>query len=163
MEVVAAHLYQEAIKQANTIDKDQFGRTAFNRYYYATFLHVRKGLSRLNTNWSRLPHHDIPELLKGVVKKELFQGKVKAARVRDSDVVALCAKAESAAIELSQLMQEGYATRVVADYTPEVQVDFSKGSDFTLNSVAIKHARDWPHRALAYVGTITSAWKQIHD
>lgn len=163
MELVAAHLYLEAAKQTTAAAQDQFGRTAFNRYYYATFLHTRACLSRLNSDWATLPHKDMPDVLKASVKKALNKGRLQAVKVQDADVANLCARAENAAIELSKILQEGYSLRKVADYRPEIPIVFLKGYDFALNSVEIKHAREWPCRAIGYVAIIVSAWKQIHD
>ena len=146
MELVADHLCQEVLRRADQTERDLFGRTAFNRYYYATFLKVRSGLRRLNTpEWANLPHKDIPEVLKGTIRKRLAKGKIAASKVSDNEVVNLCGRAQHAALELSDIMKKGYATRVVADYSPEIEVTFSAGQEFFLNSVGTKDAREWPH------------------
>lgn len=161
MKIVAGHLLKEAYRRADRIERDVFGRSAFNRYYYATFLIVRAGLQQMNADWAMLQHAAIPDMLKGSIKRELAKGKMKAARVGDSALVELCAKAGSAALQLSALMQKGYATRVVADYSPEIPVSFLVGPQCSLNSVGAKDASDWPNKAAVYIGTIVMAWSQI--
>lgn len=164
MEVVADHLCQEVYRRADQAEKDLFGRSAFNRYYYATFLHVRTGLRQLNDpDWFDLPHKVIPDVLKGAIRKKLSKGRVDASKVNDTDVVKLCERAKHAALELSELMKKGYATRVVADYYPEIEVSFAGDREFFLHSVGTNDARDWPQKASVYVRTIVLAWGQIND
>lgn len=163
MEVVANHLFQEVQKRTDQTEKNLFGRSAFNRCYYATFLNVRAGLVQLDTRWAELPHKAIPELLNGTIKKAFTKGKAKASKVADVNVVQMCARAEHAAVELSKLMTIGYATRIVADYRPEIQISISSGQECTLNSVGAKDAKNWSTRSATYVSAIVAAWSQIND
>lgn len=162
MEIVAQYLQQEALTRTDVTDRDYFGRSAFNRYYYATFLQVKAGLGSLRTEWATMAHAGIPEVLRGTVQRELKQGRYRAQRASDTEVVALCSRALAAVSALADLMERGYATRVAADYHPEIPVDFSSGPDFKLNTIAVVDARTWPSRARVLVGTITSAWKQVN-
>jgi len=162
MEIVAQHLHQEAIHRTSPIERDLFGRSAFNRYYYSMFIEVRASLAMLRPEWSRLAHAAIPDLLKGKVKDELKRGRKRAEKMGDFDVVSLCESALSATEALAKLMEQGYATRVTADYYPDIPVDFLSANDFQLNTVSVKKAQAWPHRASAFLKTITSAWKQLN-
>lgn len=162
MEVVAQHLQQVALARTDPGDRDHFGRSAFNRYYYATFLQVKAGLGSLDSDWSTIAHADIPGVLRGSVQRELKLGRTRAQRTNDAELVRLCSKALSAASDLAILMEKGYATRVAADYHPEILVDFSSQPSFRLNTVPVEDAHGWPYRARVLIGTITSAWKQVN-
>ncbi|MCA8054408.1 hypothetical protein [Burkholderia cepacia] len=162
MEIVAQHLQQVALAQTDPTDRDHFGRSAFNRYYYATFLHVKAGLGSINPDWNTMAHAGIPEVLRGSVQRELKRGRTKAQRTDDAELVRLCSKALSAVSDLADLMEKGYATRVAADYHPEILVDFSGYRSFKLNTVPVEDAHGWPYRARALIDAITLAWTQIH-
>jgi hypothetical protein len=163
MEIVADHLEQQAMTRSVSSERDSFGRSAFNRYYYATFLQVKSGLAELRPEWAGdMAHAKIPEMLRGTICSDLKKGHQKALRTSDHEVVVLCSRAVSAAKELAKLMDEGRATRVTADYHPEIPVSFSTGVRFRLNSVGVDAARIWPHRARALVADIQSAWRQIN-
>jgi hypothetical protein len=162
MQIVGQYLQQEALIQTMATDRDFFGRSAFNRYYYATFLQVKTGLGSLRTEWSTMAHADIPGVLRGTVQRELKQGRMRAQKTADKEVITLCSRALAAVADLADLMEKGYATRVTADYHPEISVDFSSGVDFKLNTIAVGAAKTWPSRAAVLVGAITSAWKQLN-
>ncbi|XHS78108.1 hypothetical protein ACFJGW_20660 [Burkholderiaceae bacterium UC74_6] len=163
MEIVARHLQQEAIRRGPADAADLFGRSAFNRYYYATFLEVKGGLGALRDEWTRnIAHADLPQILRGQVKKQLAAGKRKAMRADDYKSAGICASADSAAEDLAKLLDAGRATRVTADYHPEIPVDFASAPDFQLDTVGVQAAQTWPHRARGYLQVISNAWRQIH-
>ena len=69
---VAEHLSRQAKSSYKKGDSayamaDAFGRSAFNRYYYASFLNVRDLVSTLDGRWARISHKGIPDLLRGAV------------------------------------------------------------------------------------------------
>lgn len=161
MEIVAHHLQQHARTQTG-IDADLFGRAAFNRYYYATYLHVREGLGSLDSAWKRQPHKDIPLLFTGAIKKELRKGEQQARRVGDGAAVSLCQKGISAAHDLSKVMIAAYAVRVVADYEPEIHVTFGNDHSFSLKEFTIEDAKSWKAKAEAYMKVIIQAWNQAN-
>lgn len=161
MEIVAQHLQREA-SQRNLGERDVFGRSAFNRYYYATFLDVKSVLGELRKEWGNIAHATIPNVLRGTVKEELKRGRSRAQKASDSETVELCGRAIAAASELATLMERGYATRVTADYYPNIKIDFSNLFDFQLNTVKVKDASVWPNKARTLAKTILSAWKQIN-
>jgi hypothetical protein len=162
MEIVARHLQNEAQSRSGGAERDEFGRSSFNRYYYATFLLVRSGLAKLRHEWSEIQHAAIPELLRGKVTEELKRGRSRAQRASDSELVTQCNRSIAAAAALAQIMDEGRMTRVTADYEPDVPVDFTTGSDFRLNTVPVSKARNWPSRAKPMLDSIASTWRQIH-
>ena len=163
MEDVAHHLQREALVRPTESQRDSFGRSAFNRFYYAAFLPVSRTLRSLRPEWAGIPHKDIPDLMRGKVLTALKKGKHQANRVGDHETAAACARAMSLCHELADLMKTGYAVRVTADYETDVAVDFSSGIDFRLATVAVSTAKQWPSRATAFAQTIQSAWKQIGD
>jgi len=163
MEIVAQHLQHEAVVRTLSVERDLFGRSAFNRYYYATFLEVKASLAKLRPQWAgELAHASVPEVLRGKVKKELSRGRNTAQKMNDIAVVALCQKALSATESLAKIMDEGRATRVAADYHPEIPIVFVAVSDFRLNTVGVQTAQTWPHKARILLVAISSAWKQVH-
>lgn len=163
MEIVAQHLQREAVTRTLPLERDLFGRSAFNRYYYATFLEVKSSLAKLRPQWAgELAHAAVSEVLRGTVKKELTKGRNTAQKMDDAEVVSLCQKALSATESLARIMDEGRATRVAADYRPEIPIEFFTASGFRLNTVEVKTAQTWPHKARILLVTISSAWQQVH-
>ena len=163
METVAHHLQKEAInRRLNAEECDLFGRSAYNRYYYATFLKVREMFSQLDASWGALPHKAYPEILRGTIKKTIAGGRSKAIKLGDLKLISLCQQATAAASDLATLMTQGYAVRVIADYHPEIPVAFTDAERFELNSVKISTAHGWPSRAQTLTNTIEAAWKQIN-
>lgn len=159
LEVVAEHLHQEALKRSVDVECDFFGRSSFNRYYYATFLSVKASLSRLKPEWqSNIAHASIPDLLKTSVVKELRKYKKQANNVGDYPLVNACDRAVSAANDLAKIMELGRATRVVADYHPEIRMVINK--KLLLNSVDLSQAKLWPQRARLLFSVIDEAWSQ---
>lgn len=160
MERVALLLQITAIKRrASAAELDLFGRSAYNRYYYAMFLLVREMLTRMNPVWSDNAHAAIPELLVGTVIAKLKQASKRARRIGDNESVDLCSQGVAAAISLADLMKVGYASRVVADYNPEIPIVLSSGDRFTLNTVSINDAHDWPDRARRFTRIILRVWE----
>src|SRR4051812_403097 len=120
MKVVAHHLQTHASTLPNTAERDLFARSAFNRYYYATYLDVKTVLGALKPGWGRIAHSEVPKIIVGPLNKELSKGRDRAERASDSSTAALCSRAMNATHLLSDLMTSGYATRVAADYDPEI-------------------------------------------
>ena len=73
----------------------------------------------------------------------------------------LCSDAISAAKGLASLLEEGYATRVTADYFPDIPIDFLSKNEFKLNAITVSHAHSWPPKASGFVATLERAWRQI--
>lgn len=161
MEEVAIHLQQEATRRHDPRHRDVFGRSAFNRYYYATFIPISRALASLKDEWNELPHGSVPEVIRGSVIRALKSGKQRANRLGDYATVTSCDRAIAFCHELADIMETGYAVRVTADYHSEVPVDFSSGVDFRLNTVSVSIARQWPSRAAACSEVLTQTWRQI--
>lgn len=163
MEVVANLLQVTALKCMNADERDLFGRSSYNRYYYAAFLCVRKVLAQLRPEWGELAHASYPDLLTGRVLKVLSDGRKKAQKLQDKELVSQCSRAIAAARALALLMKASSATRNVADYHPEILVNFVHTDRFTLNNVDITEAHQWPERAKAWASNIDDVWRQLND
>ncbi len=163
MEEVGNYLQREAIQRTDPHQRDLFGRSAFNRFYYATFIPLSNALAKMKPEWGGLPHKNVPTVLRESVIKGLKEGSKRANRVGDYDTVSVCSRAIDYCHQLADLMESGYAIRVTADYNSAVPVDFTLGTDFRLASVPVSAAKQWPGRAVAYVEAISNAWRQINE
>jgi len=119
-------------------------------------------LGSLRREWDTISHADVPQLLRGTIKTELSNGRKKAYKADDAETIEVCSRAITAVLELANLMEEGYATRVTADYTPTILVDFSSLHNFKLNTVFVKQAASWPVKARLLCATIAVAWNQTN-
>jgi len=164
MRTVAQHLQVKALElRRQGGEFDVFARSAYNRYYYATFLVARECISGLDKNWSHLPHADYPKVIDGKIIKKITEARRKAVNLGDKDLIQTCQQAVYAARSLSLLMKSSSSVRVVADYHPDVPVSFDGSDRFTLAGVDITDAHQWPNRAKAYGTSIADAWRQIDD
>ena len=162
MEKVAHFLQVEAMNRLDLEERDTFGRSAYNRYYYATYLCVRDAFATMNVQWETAPHKSYPAILDGKIKKTLSASKSKANRIKDTDLTRHIDIAIRSALELSKIMERGYSVRVAADYNRNVRVDFGSGARFSLSGIDISEAHKWPERARVLTLAIKAAWKQIH-
>lgn len=163
LQQVAHHLQVTANARRDPVERDLFGRSSYNRYYYAAFLLVRSVLAEMRDEWGKMAHASMPEVLTSEVCRILDKGRKKADKVGDMELSRQCHRAIKAAKELACLMRASSATRVVADYHPEILVNFVHGERFTLNEVGITEAHQWPEKAKAWLGEIHGAWRQLDD
>ncbi len=163
LQQVGLHLQVKAVGLTDRVERDLFGRSSYNRYYYATFLCVRRVLAQMRPQWAFVAHAKLPEVLKGQIIKDLTKRRQRARKMDDDELVRQCSRAIKAASELADLLRASSATRVVADYHPEIAVDFVRGDRFTLNEVGITEAHQWPERALVWIEEVSSAWRQVDD
>lgn len=162
MELVALHLENEALRRSSADGRDQFGRSAFNRYYYATFISIQRALRNHRPHWSNNGHAKLPRVLRDDVVKELRANCDKGKKVGDREITRLCSDGISAAKALASILDEGYAIRVIADYFPDIAVDFVSTKNFKLNAITVTHAHSWPSRASGFVAILERAWRQIN-
>ncbi|NVK97501.1 hypothetical protein KQ247_13925 [Ruegeria pomeroyi] len=162
MQSVAHHLQVEAVKlvPASTVDADSYARSAFNRYYYATFLCVRSALVSIDRKYeSSLNHKGVPDLLRGVIQKRIKAIQKKADKLGDQLLVKDCRQANSRNLKFANTLEKAYAIRVVADYTPETAVDF-RSSRFSLSGVAVTEAHDWLGEATLWASLLLDVIRQ---
>ncbi|WP_234731321.1 hypothetical protein [Acidocella facilis] len=140
-------------------DFDLFGRSSFNRYYYAAYLEVRSLLGSLNESWATAQHSSIPKLLNGQIVEQIGRKRQRAAKLGDTAALQICSRAKQSAHDLAALMETAYATRVTADYHPEVIVEAETRGRFRLNLVSVTIAHDWPVKARENGERIKRAWR----
>ena len=138
-------------------EADAFGRSAFNRHYYATFLTVRELLVTINKAWATTPHAAIPVLIeKNLVAriKEAAERQVRSHALGASRKSAIVSQAMSAASEIASVLKSAYTIRVAADYEPSHKIVFG-ASGIELDSCSIGEASRW------YVRVEREKWKLI--
>lgn len=141
MLVVAEHLRDTSSQIKDTTERDLFARSAFNRYYYATFLTIRTTLSEIDPKWDEPRHKEVPVLLRETVVKK-FQRRAKGRLLSPSEAAKEMYKGCTAAKALAKMIEIGNETRKTADYEPKVLVLF-ENSTFSLNGVKSSTARKW--------------------
>lgn len=159
MESVAVFLQRHANGCApESLDFDLFGRSSFNRYYYAAYLQVRDLLGSLDPSWISAQHKSIPDLLNGSVLSAIKKKRNRATKIGDAEAIQICSRADTSARELASMMRKAYAVRVTADYNPEIRVERQEGGRFKLNLVSVNDAHGWPTLAKEYGENIKRAW-----
>ncbi len=161
MQIVAHQLECWANENDEEIEKDLFGRSAFNRYYYASFLITREMLGAFRTTWKRTAHAGIPELLEAGLKKTVVnQIKRNCAKnimtAREGSV--LRDKLRVASAELANLLRIAYDARKIADYEPEIKI-ITANKVIKLDTHKLSSAAGWPNRASSNCKTIRSVWR----
>lgn len=162
MERVGLDLQTTAFgSRTNATDLDLFGRSAFNRYYYATFLEVRTMLRRWNAVWQG-SHATVPDELTGWITTGISNVQKKASKIADTRSIMICKAAKASASDLAQLMRTAYSVRVVADYEPEILIALD-GDRFRLERTSITEAHSWIERARADIVKIDRAWSLANE
>lgn len=163
MHQVAEFLSCEAKGQKKPVDADAFARSAFNRYYYATFLSVRKFVAELDADWGRGSHSGLPDLLEGAVLKNIRNQAKKLAKqkaIAAPRVYAIMKQASQASSEIASILRIAYNVRVVADYKPEQLVLFNH-ADFALADHTRAEARNWKTRVDQAIGVLLGISKEL--
>jgi hypothetical protein len=161
MKIVGEKLERAAQSEKDILTKDLFGRSAFNRYYYAAFLITREMLGELNLSWKTTPHKEIPNLLTTGVKKPVLKRLKMDARkdlITEGEKSTLITKLTSATTNLSNLLGEAYDIRVIADYEPEIPIE-GENNKLVLKNHKLTTANGWANRASAYCKDIRSVWR----
>lgn len=160
MEIVAKHLESEAIRRTLVSETDLFGRTAFNRYYYATFWIVRNAVAQIDSKWAELSHGDLPNFLQGAFLKR-FRTELKKAEELGTSTQKLKIRATASASGLADLMRKAYYLRVQADYKPDAHA-IQDGGVIVLNETKSSIAATWPRRAKTLTANLLDVAKQIN-
>lgn len=162
MQIVGDRLIQWTGACIEFDDKDKFGRSAFNRYYYAAFLLTREMLGEFDASWQRTAHSEIPNLLNTGVKKKIansLKNAEKKGLISASRKSEMLTQVKRALQELASLLTEAYEVRVVADYEPEEVLEVN-GSSIFLRRYNADTACNWSRRASAYCKTIRRIWSE---
>lgn len=160
MQEVARHLQIYAHRHSGD-GKDAFARSAYNRYYYACYLLLRELVSEMDPRWKQTRHKSFPDLLGGQITKRLKQERNKARRAEDYVLYEMIQTSLRAVREMTRIIKDAYATRLVADYEPAVAVDFTGPERFSLNNVDITQAHEWQDKLSTLVSEIRSTWNQF--
>ena len=146
LQSVAVHLFSHAKGLgAGGADADAFGRSAFNRHYYATFLTVRELLVTIDIAWAKTTHKEIPDRIeknlvariKDTAKKQVRSGALGAGRSS-----AIVGQSINAATEIASVLKSAYTVRVAADYEPSHKIVFG-AAGIELDSCSIGEASSW--------------------
>jgi hypothetical protein len=120
-----------AIAKAESGDRaDAFGRSAFNRYYYAAYLSVRELLRQFDSTWG-VKHSKVPALLTTKVLdlvRRAAENQERVGLITDEQRISLVGQAQSATLALADIFQTAYALRVTSDYEPETLIEFGDGT-----------------------------------
>lgn len=163
MLVVAERLSKIATDEPDENHADSFGRSAFNRYYYASYLITRDMLRQLNPLWTRTGHSNIPNLLtETIIKKvrEELRRQQKLGGLRSAESASMRHDAYTAATNLSDLLKHAYEVRRIADYEPEQRI-LRNGKVIKLGEQTMEGARNWPSRTLVHAKTLIKIWRQL--
>lgn len=159
---VAEHLCKAA-RSSNDDEADAFGRSAFNRYYYAAYLSTRDLLAMIDGAWSRTPHRNIPGILEDDLRKR-FQRNLKRLKdkglISDGKAKSLVSQVGAAGSEIASILRTAYMVRVTADYIPEEKVIFEP-TTFQLATHTEAEAKNWLQRVDRNKGIVLNAAKEI--
>lgn len=159
---VAEHLSDRASKESGA-RADAFGRSAFNRYYYASFLSVRELLAEIEPSWSSTRHANFPDLLQNAVVKQVrkeARRQERAGAISRGTASSLIAQAGSATSEIASVLRVANEARKAADYTPEIPVEFD-ANGFRLFGQTDAAARGWKDRVDRMKGVLMHVCREL--
>lgn len=157
MKIVGDQLATWALAQTEGDKKDLFGRSAFNRYYYAAFLSTRQMLGEFEPKWQRTVHRNIPDLLKNTLKKKL-ESAIDERILPRGEGEQVITEHNKSVRALADLLEQAYQVRISADYEPEVRIQ-QTNKVISLGNHKLTSAKEWPGRANSYCKAIRRAWK----
>lgn len=164
MRVVGDALVKMSLLEADANSADLFGRSAFNRYYYASYLIVRDLLSRLDKNWASQGHASIPDLLERAIPKKIKP--ILLRQERDGLITSgYAARKKSemlrAVSDVSNVMRSAYDVRCIADYEPDKKITKDSGGVIFLNGSKISEAEDWVSTVDSRVKVMLRIFKEL--
>ncbi len=143
--------------------QNMFGRSAYNRFYYASYLLTRKTLSNLDSKWQNAKHKNIPELLVTSVRKPVktaLKIQLKKGLITHGQHSKSLNTLNQSTLELSDLLVQAYDLRCIADYEPEIPIVAEK-QVLTLNEYKLNTAEKWPGKANACCKSIRKIWEEV--
>lgn len=159
---VAEHLSEKARKEVGA-RADAFGRSAFNRYYYASFLSVRELLAEIAPDLAKRRHAELPSLLQKDVLSEVRKAANNSAK---SGAITLCQsksfvhQAASATSEIANVLHVANQARKIADYNPQIAVEFDFNG-FSLEGQTDAAAREWKGRIDRMRGVLLNVFREL--
>ena len=163
MRIVADKLKELALASNTDHEIDQYGRSAFNRYYYAVYLVVRRTLMNINPSWARSPHKNIPDILTGSMYTHARNQALKlerAGQLSQREKSEVIRSIRICVDELSKVLQTAYEARLMADYSPEETVR-RVANNLELKKYTIASAQGWPDRAERNAGQLAAKWREL--
>jgi hypothetical protein len=160
MKIVAKYLIDEALRRSLETEIDLFGKSAFNRYYYATFWIVRDTIAQIDSKWSEPSHAEIPDLLTGRFIKRFRTAIKKADGLGMKKTSNLKVAANTAASELANLMRHAYLLRIQADYKIDAHA-CKQGDIIILQGTKSSEAAYWPEKAETLTASLLKVAKKI--
>lgn len=123
---------------------DAFGRSAFNRYYYAAYLEVRDLLVRFNSDWD-VKHANAPKYLEENLQ-EIFRREIKRQErihlLTHAQGKRITSAVSSSGSAIAQVLRVAYKVRAISDYEPDEPVKFDEAT-FHLDSHSEGEAKAW--------------------
>ena len=162
MQIVGDELQRLALATYDPLNFDLLGRSAFNRYYYATFLITRKTLAIMQSNWKGTAHAEIPNLLENALRKPVsarLKNQIRLGLIDEGDKSRILTNINIAGCELAQLLRHAYHARILADYEPEIPL-MKQDDMIMLDSYKLTTAREWPNRAEILCKRLLKSWKE---
>ncbi|WEH94111.1 hypothetical protein PYR90_10455 [Acinetobacter johnsonii] len=162
MQIVGDELQRLALATYDPLNFDLLGRSAFNRYYYATFLITRKTLSIMQSHWKGTAHAEIPNLLERALRKPVLtqlRNQMRQGLIDEGDKSRILTNINAAGYELAQLLRNAYHARILADYEPEIPL-MKQDDMIMLDSYKLTTAREWPNRAEILCKRLLKSWKE---
>lgn len=161
MKRVGQHLEEFALDSKDDELIDLFGRSAFNRYYYACFLATRTMLGELQPSLKGTSHAGIPGLLvTTILKKPTASLKRMEQQGIDTGKCRRYRQELQAATKgLAELLKLAYDARLISDYSPEEPIQ-KNGNVISLRNNKLNEAKGWLDRTNSYIKTIKKVWKE---
>lgn len=160
-QAVGAQLAKTAMGAPSESEMDAFGRSAFNRFYYSSYLEARDLLGRFNPAWRGQGHADVPNLLKDSAKGILLRAAKKARNVMTHvEIMKSLNLGISGLDELAQILKEAYAIRVLADYQPETKT-IRIANKISLGSANLASAQYWPRRTRILTSAVFESGRSL--
>ncbi|AJJ18879.1 hypothetical protein NUF47_003397 [Yersinia enterocolitica] len=159
---VAEHLSSHA-KKCHDDAADAFGRTALNRYYYATYLSVREFLGQMDKSWEGQSHSEIPTLLEGKLLKRIkdaAKNQERSGLLTKPKSKSFIASASSATSLIASILKSAYSIRVISDYKPNEKLVFSKDG-FSFGDHTDLEARNWRNRVEIQKGILLNISREL--
>ncbi|ACS87182.1 hypothetical protein [Musicola paradisiaca] len=122
-----------------------FGRTAYNRYYYACYLDIRMFVAEINSKWGSLNHSEVPDFLIGAVNNRISQELTKCERggmITKGELLSKKSLVHTSLNNMASVMSKAYTIRCTVDYEPDVNIEFDKNT-FLIDQVPVASAKDW--------------------
>lgn len=149
-------------KKSNGDIADAFGRSAFNRYYYAAYLEVRSLLLMFKSSW-KINHQEAPNYLRKNLPK-IFREEINRQQKRHVITHAEGMKISSAVLRsgsyIADVLAVAYKVRSISDYEPNEPVIFDHAT-FYLDFHSEVDAKGWLSKVEMHKSRILKYGKEL--